>query len=150
VVDAHQAVLAVSLSDLNKAGTKVTDLFSMVRPVFFTADRDNQGNWSNKKFYEAIACEEFYGSTASWSLLETLKSNGPWYCPKGMSFYQILNMGNSALYLNIETCVKAASDLGQSATCETDIAKVNAYIDGNVAVRTKYIAQYFNLNLYLE
>ena len=57
VVDVRNAKLAVSIDDLNLAKDKVDNLSKIVQPVFFTASRDKEGNWSNKKFYEAVPCE---------------------------------------------------------------------------------------------
>lgn len=87
------AILAVSLTDLNDEDSRVANIDTYVQPVFFTASRDNEGNWSNKVFYEAIPCEEVFGEKVDQtaSLAAALESNGPWYCPKDMESYQVLN-----------------------------------------------------------
>lgn len=78
----------MSFDDLNE--DKIDDIFRVVKPVFFTATRDNEGNWFNKRFYEAIPCQEIFSEElleSTWSLKETLYANGPWYCPANMTSY---------------------------------------------------------------
>ena len=70
-----------------------------------------------------------------------LKSNGPWYCPKDMETYQVLNYGSEALYLNIESCQTALEHLGTgdpTIDCITDTATLDKYVDGQIGIRTKY------------
>ena len=67
-VDTQKAILAVSLDDLND--NKVSDIFTVVKPVFFTATRDHEGKWFNKRFYEAVPCEQIF----SEELLESTTS----------------------------------------------------------------------------
>ncbi len=57
-MESQQAILAVSIDDLND--DKLSDIFRVVKPVFFTATRDNEGKWFNKKFYEAVPCEQIF------------------------------------------------------------------------------------------
>ena len=147
--------MAVSLDDLNTGANKAANLTRIVQPVFFTASRTNEGTWFDKKYYEAVPCEDVFGEMVNytWSLYQILQANGPWLCPKGLGSYNILNHGNEAIYLALESCELASTHLGlgdPSTDCETDLTVVNKYIDGLMGVRTKYIAQYFNIDNYLE
>ena len=60
-VNVKNATLAISLEDLNTGLEKMNDLSRVVQPVFFTATRNDQGEWFNKKYYEAVPCEDIFG-----------------------------------------------------------------------------------------
>lgn len=140
VVAVKNATLAVSLDDLNI--DKAANLSSLLQPVFFTATRDFEGNWTNKKFFRAIPCEDVFGDAIeeTESLNSTLTVYGPWYCPANMTTYQILNQGNEALYLHLESCQKAAEHLNiTDDNCVTDTTFIDEYLNGKIGIRTKYI-----------
>ena len=74
-------------------------------------------------------------------------------CPKDLQNYNILNHGNEAIYLSLESCKVASThhELGDpSQDCELDTLNVNNYIDGKIGVRTKYITQYFTIDNYMD
>ena len=114
VVDVKNATLAVSLYDLHSEAEKTSNLSRIVQPIFFTASRTEDGSWSNKTYYEAVPCEDVFGDHVdnTWSLKQILQTNGPWLCPKDLQSYNILNRGNEAIYLSLESCKVANTHHG--------------------------------------
>ena len=72
---------------------------------------------------------------------------GPWYCPN-MDEYSLMNSNGLGLFMTVQSCQNAIGMLkkGNATTdCEEN---VDDYIHGMVQANTKFVSQYFNIEVY--